>query len=146
MSELFASAKALGLVMAWGSKSASIRLNSPDQAEPISIGWVFLEGDQWTWAKCVTFGVDPNTLKNHPSVGPVILDFCEKLKGVPGGQPASGKSNARIFAPPVFVAVRINSSTSSASWSHLTTPPSRTPRPHEADAPPVRRDMPRLRH
>lgn len=106
MSELFASVKALGLVMAWGSKGASIRLKSPDQAEPISIGWVFLEGDQWTWAKYVTLGVDPNTLKNHPSVGPAILDFCEKLKGVPGGQPASGKSNARIFAPPAFVAVR----------------------------------------
>lgn len=67
---------------------------------------MFLEGDQWTWAKHVTLGVDPNTLKNHPSVGPAILDFCQKLKGVPVGQPASGKSNARIFAPPAFVAVR----------------------------------------
>ncbi len=65
-----------------------------------------MEGDQWTWAKYVTLGVDPNTLKNHPSVGPAILDFCEKLKDVPGGQPASGKSKARIFAPPAFVAVR----------------------------------------
>jgi hypothetical protein len=106
MGELFASVKALGLVMAWGSKGASIRLKSPDQAEPISIGWVFLEGDQWTWAKYVTLGVDPNTLKNHPSVAPAILDFCEKLKSVPGGQPAGGKSNARIFEPTAFVAAR----------------------------------------
>jgi hypothetical protein len=106
MGQLFASVKALALVRAWGSKGASIHLKSPDQAEPISIGWVFLEGDQWTWAKHVIFGVDPNTLKNHPSVAAAILDFCEKLKGIPGGQPASGKSNARIFAPPAFVAVR----------------------------------------
>ncbi|WP_396048444.1 endonuclease NucS domain-containing protein [Aeromicrobium sp. UC242_57] len=59
MSELFASVKALGLTLAWGSKGASIRLKSPDQQEPISVGWVFLEGDQWTWAKHVTLGVDP---------------------------------------------------------------------------------------
>lgn len=106
MSELFASAQALGLTMAWGSKGASIRLKSPDQPEPISVGWVFLEGDQWTWAKHVTLGVDPNTLQNHPSIQGAILDFCQKLKGVPGGKPAGGKSNAVIFEPTVFVAVR----------------------------------------
>ena len=106
MSELFASAQALGLTMAWGSKGASIRLKSPDQPEPISVGWVFLEGDQWTWAKHVTLGVDPDTLQNHPSIQSAIVDFCQKLKGVPGGKPAGGKSNAMIFEPTVFVAVR----------------------------------------
>ena len=106
MSELFASVKALGLTMAWGSKGASIRLKSQDQPEPISVGWVFLEGDQWTWAKHVTLGVDPNTLQNHPSIQSAILDFCQKLKGVPGGKPAGGKANAVIFEPKSFVAVR----------------------------------------
>ena len=75
-------------------------------AEPISVGWVFLEGDQWTWAKHVTLGVDPNTLQNHPSIQAAILAFCQKLKGVPGGKPAGGKSNAVIFEPTEFVAVR----------------------------------------
>lgn len=106
MSELFASVKALGLSLAWGSKGASIRLKSQDQSEPISVGWVFLEGDQWTWAKHVTLGVDPNTLKNHPSIQPAILDYCQKLKGVSGGKPAGGKANAVIFEPKLFVAVR----------------------------------------
>jgi hypothetical protein len=106
MSELFASAQALGLTTEWGSKGASIRLKSPDRPEPISVGWVFADGDGWTWAKHVTLGVDPNTLQNHPSIEPAILDYCEKVKAVPGAKPAGGKSNAAIFEPGVFVDVR----------------------------------------
>ncbi|RNL77568.1 endonuclease NucS domain-containing protein [Nocardioides marmorisolisilvae] len=106
MNELFASVKALGLTMEWGSKGASIRLKSPDQQEPISVGWVFLEGDQWTWAKHVTFGVDPSTLKNHPSIEPAILEFCQKISLVAGGNPAGSNSNAVIFEPSVFVKKR----------------------------------------
>jgi hypothetical protein len=106
MSELFSSVQALGLTMEWGSKGASIRLKSPDRPEPISVGWVFLDGDQWTFAKHVTFGVDSNTLQNHPTIGSAILDFCQKVKAVPGAKPAGGKSNAAIFEPPHFVAVR----------------------------------------
>lgn len=106
MSELFASVAALGLSMAWGSKGASIRLKSPDRDEPISVGWVFLEGDQWTWAKHVTLGVDPNTLQNHPTIAGAIIDFCESVKAVPGGKAAGGKSSATTFEPSAFVAVR----------------------------------------
>ena len=106
MSELFASATALGLNLAWGSKGASIRLNSPDRDEPISVGWVFLEGDQWTWAKHVTLGVDPNTLQKHPIIAPAVVDFCDAVKVVPGAKAAGGKSNAAIFEPAVFVGVR----------------------------------------
>ena len=66
-------------------------LKSPDRTEPISIGWVFLEGGQWYGAKHVTFGVDPATLKNHPTVAPAITEFCEHLKSFPGGKPASAR-------------------------------------------------------
>ncbi|WP_170981540.1 endonuclease NucS domain-containing protein [Nocardioides dongxiaopingii] len=103
MSELFANVAALGLSMAWGSKGASIRLKSPDRDEPISVGWVFLFGDQWTWAKHVTLGVDTNTLVNHPTVAPAILKFCTTVKAVAGAQLAGGKSNAAVFDPPAFV-------------------------------------------
>ncbi len=106
MSELFASATALGLSLAWGSKGASIRRKSPDRDEPISVGWVFLEGDQWTWAKHVTLGVDPNTMQNHPTIAAAILEFCEAVKTIPGAKAAGGKSNAAIFEPAVFVSVR----------------------------------------
>ena len=106
MSELFASVAALGLTLEWGSKGASIRLKSPDREEPISIGWVFLQGDQWTWAKHVTLGVDPNTLQNHPTIAAAITDYCHAVKSVPGAKVAGGKSNAAIFEPSAFVAVR----------------------------------------
>ena len=106
MSELFASIAALGLTLEWGSKGASIRLKSPDREEPISIGWVFLEGDQWTWAKHVTLGVDPNTLQNHPTIATAVSAYCDAVKSVPGAKMAGGKSNAAIFEPPAFVAVR----------------------------------------
>lgn len=92
--------------LAWGSKGASIRLKSPDRDEPISVGWVFVEGDQWTWAKHVTLGVDPNTLQNHPTIALAIIDFCDAVKAVPGAKAAGGKSNAAIFEPAVFVGVR----------------------------------------
>lgn len=105
MSELFANVTALGLTMSWGSKGASIRLKSPDKEEPISVGWVFLDGDQWTWAKHVTLGVDPNTLINHPTMAPAVSKFCGTVKAVAGSHPAGGKSNAAIFEPKTFVAV-----------------------------------------
>jgi hypothetical protein len=106
VSELFSTVSVLGLVLAWYSKGASIRLKSPDRTEPISIGWVFLEGGQWYTAKHVTFGVDPSTLKNHPTLAPAIMAFCESLKQVPGGKPTTGTLNAVIFEPNVFTAVK----------------------------------------
>lgn len=106
MSELFSTVSALGLVLAWYTRGASIRLKSPDRSEPISVGWVFLEGGQWSGAKHVTLGVDPVTLKNHPTVAPAITAFCEKLKHVAGGKPPAGSLNAVIFEPSVFPTVR----------------------------------------
>lgn len=106
MSELFAAVQTLDLTLAWGSKGASIRLKSPDRPEPLSVGWVFLEGGQWNFAKHVTFGVDLTSLQYHPSLKPAILDFCEKVKKVEGAKAASGKSNAAIFGPDVFISVR----------------------------------------
>lgn len=102
VSELFATVSALGLVLAWYTKGASIRLRSPDRTEPISIGWVFLAGGQWYGARHITLGVDPGTLKNHPSLAPAITEFCERVSLVPGGKPAPGTLTATIFEPDVF--------------------------------------------
>lgn len=106
VSELFAAVQALGLTTAWGSKGVSIRLKSPDRPEPISIGWVFADGDGWTWAKHVTLGVDPKSLQNHPSIQAAIITYCDKVNAVEGAKPASGLSNAAVFEPDVFVGVR----------------------------------------
>lgn len=106
MSELFSTVRALGLQIVWYSKGASVRLKSPDRNEPISVGWVFLEGGQWYGARHVTFGVDPSTLKNHPTLIPAITAFCGKLNQIPGGKPTSSGLNAVTFKPEVFPGVR----------------------------------------
>lgn len=106
MEELFATVEVLGLTLAWGSKGASIRLRSPDQAEPISIGWVFNGDDGWNFAKHVTFGVDLTTLPRHPTCGPAIVAYCDQVAALPGGKPAAGKSKATIFLPSEFPKVR----------------------------------------
>ncbi len=62
MGDILATCAALGLVVYWGSKGASIRIKTPDRSEPLSIAWCFLEGDQWYGARNVTLGVDPATL------------------------------------------------------------------------------------
>lgn len=104
--ELFANVAALGLALAWYTKGASIRLKSPDRTEPISIGWVFLEGGQWYSAKHITLGVDPAALENHPTLKPVITAFCERLGGVSGGRTTDGVLNAVTFVPSMFPGVK----------------------------------------
>jgi hypothetical protein len=106
MSQLFSTVSALGLVLAWYSKGASIRLKSPDRTEPISIGWVFLEGGQWYTAKHVTFGVDPATRANHPTIAGAISTFCQNLGEIAGGKPAGGSLDAVVFEPTVFPDVK----------------------------------------
>ena len=70
----------------------------------------------------MTLGVDPNTLQNHPSIELAIVDYCEKVKAVPGAKQAGGKSNAAIFEPGVFVDVRdeliglLGELTATVSW------------------------------
>ncbi|MFC5382091.1 hypothetical protein [Aquipuribacter nitratireducens] len=102
VSELFATVSALGLILAWYSKGASIRLRSPDRTEPISIGWVFLEGGQWYGARHITLGVDPGTLKSHPSLAPAVTEFCQRVSRVQGGKPAAGVLSATVFEPDAF--------------------------------------------
>ena len=106
MSELFSTVRALGLQIVWYSKGASVRLKSPDRNEPISVGWLFLEGGQWYGARHVTFGVDLSTLKNHPTLVPAITAFCGKLNQIPGGKPTSSGLNAVTFEPDVFPGAR----------------------------------------
>ncbi len=105
MRELFYTVSTLGLVLSWGTKGASIRLKSHDDSGPISVGWVYLEGDQRAGARHVTFGVEPPSLNKHPTIAPAITAFCEKVKQVPDGKPA-GNLNARTFEPSVFPSVK----------------------------------------
>lgn len=107
MTELFTTVTTLGFQLVWYTKGASIRMPSPDRKEPISIGWVFLDGGQWLGARHVTLGVDPATLKNHPTLDHAVKAYCDALKNVAGGTPTPGHLDAATFDASTFPGARV---------------------------------------
>ena len=100
--DILATAITLGMAIHWGSKGASIRIRTPDRNEPLSIGWVFLEGDQWFGARHLTFGVDLTTLANTPSVRQPVEVFIEQVRAIYGAKPVPTKLNAYTFEPHIL--------------------------------------------
>lgn len=101
MKDIFAACRKLGLTLAWGAKGTSIRIETPDRSEPLSIGWAFLEGDQWYGARHLTLGVDEASLQENPSVRPHVLDFVERVQKIPRATPVQSKLRAYTFEPAV---------------------------------------------
>ncbi len=106
MIEILSSARTLGLVLAWGSKGTSIRLSNADRNEPLSIGWAFLEGDQWSGARHLTLGVDNASMKSVPSLLTPIESFKSKIKSIEGAKPVRGKLDAWMFEPAAVPTVK----------------------------------------
>lgn len=106
MRDVFAAAGALGLTVAWGAKGASLRLPTPDRAEPLSVAWTFLDGDQWYSARHLTLGVDPAALAVTPSVRDAVTAYLAQVGAIEGGQAVSGSLNAHMFAPSVVPRVK----------------------------------------
>lgn len=99
MKDIFATCRKLGLTLAWGAKGTSIRIETPDRSEPLSIGWAFLEGDHWYGARHLTFGVDEASLQENPSVRPHVLAFVERVTQIPGATPVQSKLRAYSIEP-----------------------------------------------
>lgn len=106
MRDIFARANTLGLLIAWGTRGASMRMRTPDRGEPVSIGWTFLDRDQWYGARHLTFGVDPATLDTVPSVRAPLEAFVARVKAVPGARLTPGKLDAATFEPSVVPTVK----------------------------------------
>ncbi len=103
--DVLAACTTLGLEVKWRSVGASIRIQTPDRRQPLSIGWVLPEGKHWQGARFVSFGVDPWSLNNTPSVEAIVNNFTESLSRISGAQPISGKLTAFSFGPSVLPAV-----------------------------------------
>lgn len=99
MEEIFASARQLGFVLAWGSKGTSIRVRTPDRTEPLSVGWAFLAGDQWYGARHLSLGVDGVSLKAAPTVAPAIAAFTAAVRAISGASPVPTTLEAWTFPP-----------------------------------------------
>lgn len=107
VAEIFQACPSLGITFGWGSKGTSLRVATPDRTEPLSIGWVFAPGDQWSGATHVTLGVDENSLESTPSVQQSVHDYVRRVSAIEGAMPASGKYlNAYTFAPAIVPIVK----------------------------------------
>jgi hypothetical protein len=106
ISDLLSGARSLGLVLQWYSKGASIRLRTPDRHEPLSVGWVFLEGAQWYRARHVTLGADEASLTQTPSVAQAVREYRRRVQSLPGALPVGGKLDAYLFLPNDFPGVK----------------------------------------
>jgi hypothetical protein len=99
MKDVFSTCATLGLTVYWGTKGASIRISTTDRSEPLSIGWAFLEGDQWNGARHLSLGVDQSSLQQTPSVKPAVLAFVDRVKAITGAKPVQTKLDAYTFDP-----------------------------------------------
>lgn len=98
--EFFASLKSLGIRFAWGSRGTSLRIDTPDRAEPISIGWAFPEGASWLGVKHLSLGYDEATAASVPSVRDDLLAYLERIRAIPGGTEIAAKNVVgRTFRP-----------------------------------------------
>ena len=99
MKDVIAACSALGLEVKWRDKGASVRFTTTDRRQPLSIGWLLPEGSQWSGAKLVTFGVDPSSLSQTPSVESSVLRFADRISLIPGARKVAGRLNAYMFDP-----------------------------------------------
>lgn len=99
MRDLIAAVTALGFEVKWRDKGASIRFTTIDRRQPLSIGWLLPEGSQWSGARFATFGFDPVSLEQTPSVDAAVRRFAERLATVPGARRVNGKLTAYMFEP-----------------------------------------------
>lgn len=102
MRDLIAAITALGLEVKWRDKGASVRFVTLDRRQPLSIGWLLPEGSHWSGAKFATFGFDPTSLEQTPSVDAVVRSFAERLGSVPGAKHVNSKLIAYTFEPAVL--------------------------------------------
>jgi hypothetical protein len=106
MKEIFAAASALGLVIYWGTKGASIRVRTPDRNEPVSLAWAFLDGDQFFGARHLSLGVDPGTQELVPSAKAAIRAFVQEVSAIRGARAVPTKLDAYTFEPQAAVTAK----------------------------------------
>ena len=97
MRALIAGCTALGVEVKWRTQGASVRIITPDRRQPLSIGWILPDGSQWQGARFATFGVDPGSLAEVPSVKDAVMRYIDRLSAVRGARPVPSKLKAFMF-------------------------------------------------
>ncbi len=98
----------LGLKEWWGTAGVSIRLQTPDRPEALSVGWIFPPGRAgWYGLTDVTLGYDPSSAAKVPSIAGALDRYVEavgRVSGVLQPKSASMASKAWHVPPQVLIA------------------------------------------
>lgn len=103
--DVFAAAESLGMSLAWGTKGTSIRMPTPDRAEPLSIAWAYPEGTGRYSARHLTLGVELASLAMTPSVQTAVDAYLHEVASIPGATPVPNPKGS-IFDPAQAPAVK----------------------------------------
>jgi hypothetical protein len=100
LEDVFDRCRALGLSFEWGPAGSSIRLATPDRAEPLSIGWVFSGAPGWSGLTHLTLGYDEKSAKATPSISAALASYVEAGQSIPGAKVVAAKDlRAWTFQP-----------------------------------------------
>ena len=105
LQDVLAACTALGLEVKWGSVGASIRFKTADRNQPLSIGWLLPAGSHWQGARFLTFGVDPASLAETPSVASAVRRYISRLAALAGVVAVPTNLEAFTFGPETLPAV-----------------------------------------
>jgi hypothetical protein len=105
--ELFEVCRGLNLRFGWSTLGVSIRVPTPDRAEPLSIGWLFPPGKLgWYGLTDLSLGYDPASAEKTPSVRPALDRYVDRVSKLASAQPAkTPKLRAYGLSPSTFVTI-----------------------------------------
>jgi len=95
--DFLAGCSALGLVLAWGSKGLSIRVQTPDRNLPLSIAWGLPDTTGWQGLKYLSAGIDRSSLAKTPSITDAAERYIAAIESIPGGRVPNSAITARVF-------------------------------------------------
>jgi hypothetical protein len=81
--------RGLGLRIGRGKRGLTIRLATPDRAEPVSIAWIFPPGvSGWMGLTDLTMGFDIGSAEETPSISSALESYAGEISKLPGVEPA----------------------------------------------------------
>ena len=104
--------RGLGLKLAWGDKGTSIRIKTIDQAEPVSIGWLFpTQGSYWGGLSGLSLGYDTysGNPQRTPNALPVLEAYVKSLETLAGLVPHLTKTLIAYRIPATVLPERLTS-------------------------------------
>ena len=103
--EFFGVCRALGLSFEWGTVGTSVRLQTSEATEPISIVWIFPPGKTgWYGLSDLTLGYDTASAARIPSVLPLLEEYAQNVSALHEAVVAKPQSlNAYHLTPETLV-------------------------------------------